>query len=232
MKKIKYLLGVLFLIGWLGMHYLKNKKKENHDTPRVEHLESSSNSQTSDPYNSTDNYDWMQGTWTINVNMMGKTRLLKLVIDGNNGTLYSDGEVLEKGKYEIYDGKIHLGSTPIDFDEERQLIKADNNHYFNHSSQPTMTINAESPQDKEFMILGRLHELGERGQSLVSELSAMRQRGQVDPARYIYIKQTVIQYKDEQIRLSQELGDEQMVREYMQQKNKVLQAFSMIENGY
>lgn len=233
MKKFKTLLGCLLVIGMLGMHYLKKKMKENRATSRVEQFESSSNSQTSDSYNSTDNYDWMQGTWTINVEMMGKTRLLKLVIDGNNGTLYSDGEVLDKGKYEIYGGQIHLGRTTIDFDEGRQLIKADKIHFFNHASQPTMTVNADNPEkDKEIKILGMLHDLGERQRSLASELSAMRQRGQVAPARYIYIKQTIIQYKDEQIRLSQELGDEQMVREYMQQKEKVLQSFRMMDNGY
>ena len=103
----------------------------------------------------------------------------------------------------------------------------------NASSQPTTSLNAgSSQQEKELKIMARLHELGKKGQSLVSELSAMRQSGQMDPLRYLYIKQVLILYKDEQIRLSQELGDEQMAREYMQQKDGVLQSFRMIENGY
>lgn len=179
------------------------------------------------------NYDWLQGTWTTKAIIMGQTKLAKLVIDGNYATFYSDGEVLDKGEYEIYDDKINFGSTYIHIDEEKQLIKCDDNHYFSHSSQPTSSVSVASPeQEKELKIMARLHELGEKGKSLVSELSAMRQRGQMDPARYLYIKQALIQYKDEQIRLSQELDDEQMAREYMQQKDGVLQSFRMIENGY
>lgn len=174
------------------------------------------------------NYDWLQGTWTVKANIMGQTKLAKLVIEGNYATFYSDGEVLVKGEYEIYDGQINFSSTYFNIDEEKQLIKFDNSHYFSHSSNPTASVNVGTPeQEKELKIMTKLHELGEKGKSLVSELSAMRQRGQMDPARYLYIKQALIQYKDEQIRLSQELGDEQMAREYMQQKDGVLQSFSL-----
>lgn len=190
--------------------------------------------QQEEEFNSaTDNYEWLQGTWTINVNIMGQTKLAKLVIEGNYATFYSDGEILDRGEYKIYDGEIHFGSTHAYIDEERELIKYDDNHYYSHSSQSTTSVNALTPEkEKELKIMTKLHELGEKGKSLVSELSAMRQRGQMDPARYLYIKQALIQYKDEQIRLSQELGDEQMAREYMQQKDGVLQSFRMIENGY
>ena len=122
--------------------------------------------------------------------------------------------------------------------EEESLQEGDedggsSSYSSNASSHPTTSVNAGSPkQEKELKIMARLHELGDEGRNLVLELSAMRQRGQMDPARYLYIKQALIQYKDEQIRLSQELGDEQMVREYMQQKDGVLQSFRMIENGY
>ena len=187
----------------------------------------------SDKYDEGDDDDWLQGTWTTKVNIMGQTKVAKLVIDGNYITFYSDGEVLDKGEYEIDDGQINFGSTYFYIDEGRQLIKFDDNHYFNHSSQPTTSVNVGTPeQEKELKIMTRLKELGKKGQDLVLELSAMRQRGQMDPARYLYIKQTLIQYKDEQIRLSQELGDAQMAREYMQQKDGVLQSFRMIENGY
>lgn len=183
--------------------------------------------------NESRNYNWLQGNWTAKVNIMGQIQLAKLVIDGNYATFYSDGEILDKGEYEIYDDKINFGSTYFYIDGGKELIKFDNNHYFNHSSQPTTSVNDGTPkQEKELKIMSRLHELGKKGQSLVSELSAMRQRGQIDPARYLYIKQTLIQYKDEQIRLSRELGDEQMAREYMEQKDVVLQSFRMIENGY
>ena len=204
----------------------KCKKSREQAMQKIKQQDEEVNSATND-------YEWLQGTWTINVNIMGQSKLAKLVIDGNNATSYSDGVVLDKGEYEIYDGKLNFSSSYYYIDEEKQLIKFDDNQYFNHSSQPTTSVNVGTPeQEKELKIMARLHELGKKGQSLVSELSAMRQRGQMDPARYLYIKQTLIQYKDEQIRLSRELDDEQMTREYMQQKDGVLQSFRMIENGY
>lgn len=187
-------------------------------------------------YNSSNNYDWLQGTWTIKANFMGQTTLEKLVIDGNYATSYSDGEVVDKGEYDIYDGKITFGSTYAYIDEERQLIKFNDNHYYSHSSQPTTSVNVGTPaQEKELKIMARLRELQEKGKSLVSELYTMQQSGQMDHARYLrllYIKQTLIQYKDEQIQLSLELGDEQLARKHMQEKDGLLQSIRMLENGY
>lgn len=80
--------------------------------------------------------------------------------------------------------------------------------------------------------MARLHELGTKGQSLVSELAMMRRSGQMDPARYMYIKQALLQYKDEQIQLARQLGDDDLEREYRQQKDGVMESFRMIENGY
>lgn len=87
-------------------------------------------------------------------------------------------------------------------------------------------------QDREMRIMARLHELGTKGQSLVSELAMMRRSGQMDPARYMYIKQALLQYKDEQIQLARQLGDDDLEREYRQQKDGVMESFRMIENGY
>jgi|GEM_PF-4275287 len=46
------------------------------------------------------------------------------------------------------------------------------------------------------------------------------------------IKQNMLSIKDQQIELARELHDSQLVREYQEQKRGVLQAFSMVENGY
>ena len=77
----------------------------------------------------------------------------------------------------------------------------------------------------------RLKELQNKGKELTDELAMMRNRGQMDPMRYMYIKQNLIRYKDEQINLANKLGDSQMAYEYQQQKNQIEQALKMIENG-
>lgn len=179
------------------------------------------------------NYDWLQGTWTTKAIIMGQTKLAKLVIDGNYATFYSDGEVLDKGEYEIYDGKINFGSTYIHIDEEKQLIMYDDNHYFSHSSQPTTSVSVATPeQEKELNIMARLKELNNMSIELTNELARMRNSGRMDPVRYMYIKQTVLNNKDEQIRLARQLGDNQLVYEYQQQKQKLEQAYRVLENNY
>lgn len=164
---------------------------------------------------------------------MGQTKLAKLVIDGNYATFYSDGEVLDKGEYEIYDDKINFGSTYIHIDEEKQLIKYDDNHYFSHSSQPMTSVSVATPeQEKELRIMARLKELNNMSIELTNELARMRNSGRMDPVRYMYIKQTVLNNKDEQIRLARQLGDNQLVYEYQQQKQKLEQAYKVLENNY
>ena len=177
---------------------------------------------------------WLQGTWTTRVRIMGETKTAKLVIDGTRATFYSDGSALDSGGFEIRDGEIHFGSTYFKIDEARQRIMFDDNTYFEHSSRPSgEAVSITSPsQDREMRIMARLHELGTKGQSLVSELAMMRRSGQMDPARYMYIKQALLQYKDEQIQLARQLGDDDLEREYRQQKDGVMESFRMIENGY
>lgn len=177
---------------------------------------------------------WLQGTWTTRVRIMGETKTAKLVINGTHATFYSDGSSLDSGNFEIRDGEIHFGSTYFKIDETRQRIMFDDNIYFEHSSRPSgEAVSITSPsQDREMRIMARLHELGTKGQSLVSELAMMRRSGQMDPARYMYIKQALLQYKDEQIQLARQLGDDDLEREYRQQKDGVMESFRMIENGY
>ena len=183
--------------------------------------------------NENSNYDWLQGTWTTKAIIMGQTKLAKLVIDGNYATFYSDGEVLDKGEYEIYDDKINFGSTYIHIDEEKQLIKYDDNHYFSHASQPMTSVSVATPeQEKELRIMARLKELNNMSIELTNELARMRNSGRMDPVRYMYIKQTVLNNKDEQIRLARQLGDNQLVYEYQQQKQKLEQAYKVLENNY
>jgi hypothetical protein len=59
----------------------------------------------------------------------------------------------------------------------------------------------------------------------------MRAYGRMDPLRFMYIKQNLIECKDEQIRLARKLGDNQLVYQYQQQKSQLEQALRMIENG-
>ena len=79
--------------------------------------------------------------------------------------------------------------------------------------------------------MARLKELNNMSKELINELASMRNSGRMDPARYMYIKQAVLNNKDEQIRLARQLGDSQLVYEYQQQKEKLEQAYRMLEKN-
>lgn len=210
-----------------------NDKEDEDMEEMIEEVDESENASSFYRHRVSTAPQWLQGTWTINTIIMGKSKLAKLVIDDNYATFYSDGEVHAKGKYEIYDGRINIGDIYFDIDEEKQLVKADDSHYFNHSSQPTSSMKiGTSAQDEELRIMARLSELGKKIKELIDELTRMRNSGRMDPARYMYIKQTILFNKDEQIRLARQLNDNQLVYEYQQQKQKQEQAFRMMESGY
>ena len=194
--------------------------------------------QEEEMFTDSDNNDWLQGRW-IGTTASGNS--VEVIIEGGNFTEKIDGHITYSGSYD-FNGDMLIYDNANAFwpvDKDNKVLTHDGRPMRKESAgastNPSSSYNdnaGNSNQNEEMRIMSRLHELGEKGQSLVSELSAMRQRGQMDPARYLHIKQTLIQYKVEQIRLSRELGDEQMTREYMQQKDEVLQSFRMIENGY
>ena len=184
-----------------------------------------------------DNDEWLQGRW-IGTTASGYS--LEVIIEGGIFTEKINGKITYSGSYD-FNGDMLIYDNANAFwpvDKDNKVLTYDGSPMRKESAGASTNSSSSynnagnSNQNEEMRIMSRLHELGKKGQTLVSELSAMRQRGQMDPARYLYIKQALIQYKDEQIRLSRELGDEQMTREYMQQKDGVLQAFRMIENGY
>ena len=173
--------------------------------------------------------EWIQGTWIYSAYGMES----RITISGRNLTYDMDGSVQYSGLFEYRDGALHFGSNYIVVDEYSQRLKADNTHYFTRSGSSTSYSGNSSSADnnEELRIMTRLKELQNKGKELTDELAMMRSRGRMDPMRYMYIKQNLIRYKDDQISLARKLGDSQMVYEYQQQKSKIEQALRMIENG-
>ena len=171
---------------------------------------------------------WIQGTWTYSsYGMIGK-----VVINNNNITYYIDGSVQYNGKFEYNNGALHFGGNYIIVDENAHRLKADNTHYMTRSGESGYTSNSSSSNNNdESKIMTRLRKLQEEGKELTNELAQMRAYGRMDPLRFMYIKQNLIECKDEQIRLARKLGDNQLVYQYQQQKNQLEQALRMIENG-
>lgn len=190
---------------------------------------------TKEDYKENVTPNWIEGTWTAKIMSFGTVGVLKLVIRDNYVIYYgSDGDILTEGECEVSDGHLYFGETFFPVDERKKLIMVDDSHYFTHSEHPSDEVirATTSEQDKEMRIMSNLKELQNDSKSLLDELSAMRSLGQIDMARYVYIQQTLITYKDEQIKLAQQLGDSEMIMEYRQQKEMLLESFRMMDDGY
>lgn len=177
--------------------------------------------------------NWIQGTWVYS-SLYGTS---KVVINGDNIAVYIEGNLVYNGSYVIEDGHLiynrHNGmSDYIILDRNSQRLMADETTYFTRSGESNYSgSSSSSGNNEELRIMSRLKELQNKGKELTDELAQMRAYGRMDPSRFMFIKQNLIQYKDEQISLARKLGDSQMMYEYQQQKSQIERAFRMIENG-
>lgn len=109
------------------------------------------------------------------------------------------------------------------------------NAYENNSNNNASNSNKYSNYANEAQILGKLKDLGEKGRRMMPQIEALYSRYQQaqrngilsNPQAQFDLNDAIgklIDIKNEQIRLAQELGDDQLVREYRQQRDQVYRA--------
>jgi hypothetical protein len=179
--------------------------------------------------------DWLQGRWVGTDSHSGYP--FEMIIEGDNLIQKINGQVCYNGPYQ-FNGDMLIYNDANDFwavDNNNQVLTLDGlpMRKVNGSSSENEEVSVTNPsQDKEIRIMARLKDLNNQSIELTNELARMRNSGNIDPARYLYIKQTVLNNKEEQISLARQLGDNQLVYEYQQQKQKLEQAYRMMESGY
>lgn len=140
---------------------------------------------------------------------------------------YIDGKIVIKAwamKYEIDKSEQTLRDVEYDLVYYKDGVVNQNDY---NSSSVNMT--------QEAQIMNQLHELGEKGKRMMPRIEALYRRQQQaqrqgilsNPQAQYDLNDAInelIDIKNEQIRLAEQLGDSQLVREYKEQRSKVYEA--------
>ncbi len=140
---------------------------------------------------------------------------------------YIDGKIVIKAwadKYEIDKSEQTLRDVERDLVYYKDGVVNQNDY---NSSSVNMT--------QEAQIMNQLHELGEKGKRMMPRIEALYRRQQQaqrqgilsNPQAQYDLNDAInelIDIKNEQIRLAEQLGDSQLVREYKEQRSKVYEA--------
>lgn len=105
----------------------------------------------------------------------------------------------------------------------------------NSSSHPTSSSQSYNNKENELKIMNQLHELNEKGKRIMPKIEALYRRQQQaqrqgilsNPQAQFDLSDAIdelIDIKSAQIRLAEQLGDSQLVKEYKEQRNKIFQA--------
>lgn len=181
-----------------------------------------------------DRHAWLQGHWVYE---QGSYKG-HLVINGNKIKQYSSMNSMPKEysfriedsaiRATVIDGmdmviNIDFTNHRLDYGDEQWMHKVEDTSYDDTTSS-TDIANIKS--------YAHLKELGRKGVELVDEIASMRRTGQMDPVRFMYLSQTILGYKQEQISIAERIGDPELIYEYQQQYSKAVESLQMMENGY
>lgn len=194
--------------------------------------------------------DWLQGTWRVPMededgNFIGWMYNTfdhgKLTISAGymtfDYTYTTDFGLIEFGN----DGKYYIDmveKTVCTYDG-KQLEKvselSSNSSSSSSTSSTSSSMTSASDRDNELRIMNRLHELGEKGKRMMPKIEALylkqqqaqRQGILSNPQAQFDLNDAIndlLDIKNEQIRLAEQLGDPQLVKEYKEQRSQILAA--------
>ena len=140
---------------------------------------------------------------------------------------YIDGKIVIKAwakKYEIDKSEQTLRDVELDIVYYKDGVVNQNDY---NSSSVNMT--------QEAQIMNQLHELGEQGKRMMPRIEALYRRQQQaqrqgilsNPQAQFDLKEAIdelIDIKNKQIRLAEQLGDPQLVKEYKEQRSQIVAA--------
>lgn len=193
--------------------------------------------------------DWLQGTWQVrmedeNGNFIGWMHNTfdhgKLTIQTGDMT-FDYTYTLDPSLRTIEFGSggeyfIDMAEKTVNTNNWQQLEKiselsSNSSDNASYSSSQSYANN----RDNELRIMNQLHELGEKGKRMMPRIEALYRRQQQaqrqgilsNPQAQYDLNDAInelIDIKNEQIRLAEQLGDPQLVQEYKEQRSKVYRA--------
>ena len=147
---------------------------------------------------------------------------------------YYGSEVGQKRLLEHYSHKKEENiKKEIEQTNVEELRQQEENSY-NYSSS-----NSYSSSNKEMEIMQKLHDLGEQGRAMLPRIEQLYRSQQAygvggNPETHFSLREALdklLKIKNEQIRLAEQLGDAQMVREYKAQRDQVQESADLMLYG-
>lgn len=196
--------------------------------------------------------DWLQGTWQVRMddengdfigwmyNTFDHGKLTVRAGDMSFDYTYKLDSSLRSiefgdgGEYSIImgDKSVHThDGQKLEKISELSSVSSDSSSPSSHSSSTSYA----SSRDKELRIMNQLHELGEKGKRMMPRIEALYRRQQQaqrqgilsNPQAQFDLNDAInelIDIKNEQIRLAEQLGDPQLVKEYKEQRSQIYAA--------
>lgn len=214
----------------------KLRKKEEYERKEEEELERIRR----------EGFDWMQGTWRVELkdDNGGSLGYMYNTFDHGKVTMQV-GDMTFEYAYNLSDDlrEIEFGNGGNYMIYDKTIIT--NNHEYMEkvsdlsANSPASNGNSasvsSSQRDRELAIMNQLHELGEQGKRMMPRIEALYHRQQQaqrngilsNPQAQYDLNDAInelIDIKNKQIRLAEQLGDQQLVQEYKEQRSKVYQA--------
>lgn len=194
--------------------------------------------------------DWLQGTWRVPMededgNFIGWMYNTfdhgKLTISAGymtfDYTYTTDFRTIEFGNDgEYYIDMVEKTVCTHDWKQLEKVSELSSNSSSSSSTSSTSSsMTSASDRDNELRIMNRLHELGEKGKRMMPKIEALylkqqqaqRQGILSNPQAQFDLNDAIndlLDIKNEQIRLAEQLGDPQLVKEYKEQRSQILAA--------
>ena len=190
--------------------------------------------------------DWLQGRWKVSLTDDYGNSHGTMYSTFNHGTLTIEmGDMIFEYPYTLSDdltelrfandGKYFLKNEKVISANGETMTKVSDSTSSNSSSS-----NKSSYQnDKELEIMNKLKELGEEGRALLPKIEQLYRSQQAygvggNPEANFSLREALdqlLKIKNEQIKLAQQLGDAQLVKEYKEQRDKVQESADLMLYG-
>lgn len=193
--------------------------------------------------------DWLQGKWKVELKDDYGNFLGYLYSTFNHGNLKVEmGEMVFEYTYTLSDdlseilfanGKYYLQDERVISANGETMTKVSNSTSSDSSSGSISNQSQSYQNNKEFEIMNKLKELGDKGRAMMPRIEQLYRSQQAygiggNPEAHFSLREALdqlLKIKNEQIRLAEQLGDAQLVREYKDQRAQVQESADLMLYG-
>lgn len=176
--------------------------------------------------------EWIDGVWELEGGSLPKK-----IQNGKISPIESNGNCPNWCPIDYVDGKIIISawSEKYVINHSTHTLELEGSSCSYHKRGTEQQNEKNNSSDNEAQILNQLQQLGERGRQMMPRIETLYQRQQQaqrngilsNPQAQFDLKEAIdelIDIKNKQIRLAEQLGDPQLVKEYKEQRSQIVAA--------